>query len=75
VHQDDCLPDLTILDGSEPTRPLGGSLFDPRPDRLNDQDVGKTRYDGLATRGSSSASAAMNRSVCESQSTGSKSSS
>ena len=49
MQQHDCLPDLTILDGSEPTRPLGGSLFDPRPDRLDDQDVGKARYDGLAT--------------------------
>ena len=41
--------DLLILKRTKPSRSGGGVFRDPGSDRLDDQDVGKARYDGLAT--------------------------
>ena len=50
MHQHDGLPDVPVLNGAEPTGSTCGTVLDPRPDRLDDKDVGEACDDGLAAR-------------------------
>jgi hypothetical protein len=49
---DEChrTPDLAVAQRAEPARSCGGVGFDPRADRLDDEDVGKAHHRRFAAR-------------------------